>query len=87
MNNQSKPGGQPEPGGGIAAATIPEVLMEDAPEPAPQRTTTEQTPVNHQKLSYQEDIQRLTVYLSEMGATEEVVGAWLRLRQSLVTRD
>jgi hypothetical protein len=87
MSNQPKPGGQPEPGGGIAAATIPEVLMEDAPEPAPQRAPTEQTPVNHQKLPYQEDIQRLTAYLSEMGAKEEVMGAWLRLQQSLVTRE
>jgi hypothetical protein len=79
MSNQSKPGGQPERGRRRAAAIIPEVLIEDAPEATPQRVTTDQTPVNYQKLLYQEDIHRLTAYLSEMGATEEVVGAWQRL--------
>src|SRR5258706_4092713 len=50
--------------------------MEDATGPMPQHNTTALGPVDHQKKTSQEAIQRLTVYLSEKGAVAEVVEVW-----------
>jgi hypothetical protein len=75
MSNQSKPGGQPVRGRGDTSKTVPEVQMADATEPTLQRTTTALGPVDHQKTTSNEAIQRLTTYLSEKGAAAEVMEA------------
>jgi hypothetical protein len=64
--------------------TAPEAMEVDASGVTAPRTTTATPPVTHQPNTSQDDIQRITAYLSTKGATKVVEEAWERLRRSLL---
>jgi hypothetical protein len=57
--------------------------MGDVSVPATQRQTTSPAPVEHQKISSHEDMNKTTAYLSEKGMPHEVENAWQRLREDV----
>jgi hypothetical protein len=64
--------------------TAPEAMEVDASGVTAPRTTTATPPVTHQPNTSQDDIQRITAYLSTKGATKVVEEAWERLLRSLL---
>src|SRR5450432_4855200 len=83
MNNQTRSGIQPVRGRGVEDRREPGGQEDDASGTPTQRQTTSPTPVDYQKTSSQEDIHRITAYLSEKGMPQEVEGAWQRLREDV----
>lgn len=76
MSNQSKSGPQPGRGRGDMDATVLEVQMEDASGVSLQGQKSASRPVGHQERTSNKAIQRLTEYLSEKGAAQEMMEAW-----------
>ena len=64
--------------------TTPGAQGADAPRTSSQRRAAAAPPVNHQLNTNQDDIQRITAYLSTKGASKAEEEAWERLRKSLL---